>query len=410
MNNLKFVFTYLAFVFLACSDAGTMIQDQRVPPRPLTSAEQSIVTADNSFGFKLFASVNKSEAGNSMFISPVSVSMALGMTLNGANGTTRAAMMQTLEFGGMSQADINASYKSLITLLAGLDPKVTVQIANSIWHRPELIVEQQFKDANRIHFNAEVNSLNFSDPNAPNIINAWVSRSTNGKIEKIVPSSIPSEIVMYLINAIYFNGAWTESFATSATMDDLFTRSNGSKAACRMMYKKAKLDYSSAAGIQVVDLPYGNAGFSMTILLPAAGTNIDDFSNALTPQIWNSSISGLASREIELYLPKFKFEYDKTLNGMLKSMGMSVAFSTTDADFTNIDRRGQLYISEVKHKTYVQVDEEGTTAAAVTSVGIGATSIGQNTVMRIDRPFVFVIRERHSGTILFIGKIVEPKL
>jgi serpin B len=147
----------------------------------------------------------------------------------------------------------------------------------------------------------------------------------------------------------------------------------------------------------------------MTILLPALGTNIDDFAGKLTQQVWNSSTSGFASHEVDLYFPKFKFEYEKSLNDMLKSMGMSIAFSTTNADFTNIDKRGHLYISEVKHKTFVQVDEEGTEAAAVTSVGVGVTSVGPNTVMRVDRPFIFAIRENNSGTVLFIGKIVEPK-
>jgi len=399
----------LLLVGFACKDLGTIPQDQRIPLRPLTSAEKSIVTADNSFGFKLFAAVNKTEAAKSLFISPLSVSMALGMTLNGANGTTRDAMIQTLEFSGISQTDINASYKSLITLLSGIDPKVTLQIANSIWYRPELNVEQAFKDVNRLNFNAEINSLNFSDPNASSIINAWVDRSTNGKINKIVSDQIPSEIVMYLINAVYFKGTWTKTFDTSVTRDAVFTLPDGSHTSCKMMYQKGNLKYYADDQLQAVDLPYGDAGFSMTILLPAVGTNIDDFAGKLTQQGWNASTSNLVSREVELYLPKFKFEYEKGLNDMLKSMGMSVAFSPTQADFTNIDKRGQLYISEVKHKTFVQVDEEGTEAAAVTSIGVGMTSVGPNTVMRVDRPFIFAIRENNSGTILFLGKIVEPK-
>ncbi len=409
MTSRYSLFLFLLLGILACNDLGTTSLDQRVPPRPLTSSENAIVTADNSFGFKLFAAVNKSDAAKSVFISPLSVSMALGMTLNGANGSTRDAMIQTLEFTGMKQADINASYQSLIALLVGLDPKVTFQIANSIWHRPELNVEQAFRDANSTYFNAEINSLNFSDPNASKTINAWVDRCTHGKISEIVPTTIPAEIVMYLINAIYFKGTWTQSFDSSVTRDDLFTRIDGSHTTCKMMHQKKNLKYYADGQLQAVDLPYGDAGFSMTILLPAAGTNIDDFAAQLTPQIWNASTSGLVSRETELYLPKFKFEYEKPLNDMLKSMGMSIAFSLKDADFTNIDKRGQLYISEVRHKTFVQVDEEGTEAAAVTSVGVGATSVGQNLVMRVDRPFIFVIRENTSGTVLFIGKIVEPK-
>ncbi|MCX6141795.1 MAG: serpin family protein [Ignavibacteriales bacterium] len=266
MTRIALVFSsaLLLLTGFACKDLGTISQDQRVPLRPLTSAEKSIVSADNSFGFKLFAAVNKTEAAKSLFISPVSVSMALGMTLNGANGTTRNAMIQTLEFSGISQTDINASYKSLIALLSGIDPKVSLQIANSIWHRPELNVEQTFKDVNRLNFNAEINSLNFSDPNASNIINAWVNRCTNGKISKIISDQIPSEIVMYLINAIYFKGTWTKTFDASVTRDDVFTKPDGSHASCKMMYQKESMKYYADNQVQVVDLPYGDAGFSMT--------------------------------------------------------------------------------------------------------------------------------------------------
>ncbi len=195
MNTGYFSLGVLLILSLGCKDLGTSSDEQRIPSRPLTSTEKSLVTSDNSFGFKLFAAVNSSETGNSVFISPLSVSMALGMTLNGANGTTKDAMVQTLEFAGMSQSDINSSYKSLMDLLTNLDPKVKFQIANLIWHRPELNVEQAFIDINRQCFNAEVNSLNFNDPNAAKTINVWVDRSTNGKINEIVSDPIPSEIV-----------------------------------------------------------------------------------------------------------------------------------------------------------------------------------------------------------------------
>ena len=393
----------------ACKDLGTISQDQRVPPRPLTSAEKAIVTADNTFGFKLLTAVNKDETGKSVFISPVSVSMALGMTLNGANGSTKVAMIQTLEFAGLTQSDINASYKSLIALFSGLDPKVKFQIANSIWYRPDLIIEQQFKDVNTQHFNAQINSLNFSDPSAAKTINGWVDQNTNGKIKEIVPDPIPSYIVMYLINAVYFKGTWTYQFDPKYTLNDFFTVPDGSRKPCMMMSQKGKYKYLTNEEVQAIDLPYGDAGFSMTILLPKSGTNIDDFTNKLTQQQWATWTAGLQVKEGDIYLPKFKLEYDKKLNDVLKAMGMTVAFSPDQADFTNIDKRGGLFISEVKHKTFVQVDEEGTEAAAVTSVGIGRTSIGDTFIMRIDHPFIVIIRENNSGTILFIGKIVEPK-
>ncbi len=216
---------------------------------------------------------------------------------------------------------------------------------------------------------------------------------------------------MYLINAIYFKGSWTYQFDTSLTRDDFFTRSDGSRTPCKMMAQKITANYYTDAGMQAVELPYGDAGFSMAILLPTAGTKIDDFAGRLTQQGWSSCSGSFQKMEGSIYLPKFRLEYDKTLNDMLKAIGMAIAFSHQDANFTNIDKRGSLYISEVKHKTFIQVDEEGTEAAAVTSVGVGATSVRSNTfVIRIDRPFLFLIRENRSGTILFMGKIMEPTL
>jgi serine protease inhibitor len=400
----------LLVITLGCRDLGTPPDAQQSQSRPLTSLEQALVASDNTFGFKLFQSVNRDEAGKSVFISPVSVSMALGMTLNGANGTTRDGMAQALEFGGMSQTDINTSYKSLIALLINLDPKVKFQIANSIWYRPDLNVEQSFKDVNKENFDAEINSIDFSAPSAPKTINGWVDRNTNGKIKEIVPDPIPRDMVMYLINAIYFKGTWTYRFDSTKTRDDFFTLTDGSKKPCRMMSQGGSYSYYADDQVQAIDMPYGDAGFSTTIILPKAGTNIETFISQLTQQQWNTWIGQMGKTKGDVYLPKFKLEYKKKLNDMLIAMGMSSAFTPGVADFRNIDRRGGLFISEVMHKTFVQVDEEGTEAAAVTSVGVGRTSIGPSDtfVMRVDHPFVVVIREHHSGTILFIGKIVEP--
>jgi serine protease inhibitor len=402
----------LLIVALGCTDLGTPAGSQQDQSRPLTSMEQALVASDNTFGFKLFQSVNKSEAAQSVFISPVSVSMALGMTLNGANGTTRDAMARTLEFFGMAQADINSSYKTLIAHLINLDPKVKFQIANSIWYRPDLNVEQDFKDANKQYFGAEINSIDFSNPSAAKTINGWVDRNTNGKIKEIVPDPIPRDLVMYLINAIYFKGTWTYRFDSTQTRNDNFVLADGSRKPCRMMSQGGEFFYYADDQLQAIDMSYGDAGFSATILLPKTGTNIETFANQLTQQHWNTWIGQMIKSKGDIYLPKFKLEYKKQLNDMLIAMGMSIAFDPNSADFRNIDRRGSLSISEVMHKTFVQVDEEGTEAAAVTSVGISRTSVGpsDNFVMRVDRPFIFVIREHQSGTILFIGKILDPTL
>jgi serine protease inhibitor len=400
----------LLVIILGCRDLGTQSELQQGQSRPLTSLEKSLVASDNAFGFSLLTAVNRDETGRNLFVSPVSVSMALGMTMNGARGTTKDAMAQALEFNGLSQTDINSSYKSLIALLTNIDPKVTFQIANSIWHRPELNVEQSFKDVNKTFFDAEINSLNFSNPTAAKTINGWVDQNTHGKIKEIVPDPIADNLVMFLINAMYFKGTWTYRFDSTKTQNDFFTAADGTRKSCRMMVQGGTFSYFADDQLQAIDMPYGSAGFSATVLLPKTGTNIESFTSGLTQQQWNTLIGHLVRKKGEIQIPKFKLEYKKKLNDMLIAMGMGIAFKPDEADFRDIDKRGNLFISEVMHKTFVQVDEEGTEAAAVTSVGVGTTSVGPSDTffMRVDRPFLFVIREHQSGTILFIGKIVDP--
>ncbi|MFQ5866021.1 MAG: serpin family protein [bacterium] len=377
--------------------------------RDLTALEKSLVESDNKFGLKLFKEIIKEEKDKNVFISPLSVSMALGMTLNGANGETKAAMEQTLELAGMTTEEINQSYKSLIELLTNLDPKVIFQIANSIWCRQEITFEQEFINLNKTYFDALVQALDFNDPNSVNIINAWVEENTNGKIKEIV-DRIDSEIVMFLINAIYFKGTWTFEFDKDLTQDDLFTLPDGSQKTCKMMKLTGDLPYFENELFQAVDLPYGDALFSMTILLPKPQVDIDSLITEINQENWSQWMDSLSEQSVALSFPKFKLEYEIPLKEILKAMGMAIAFEPYQADFTKMYTGPEnVYISKVKHKTFVEVNEEGTEAAAVTSVEVGITSIGPSAIpMRVDRPFVFVIRENHSQTILFIGKIVEP--
>lgn len=378
--------------------------------RELTVAEKRLVETENKFGFKLFREIVRQEQNKNVFVSPLSVSMALGMTYNGANGSTETAMRQTLGFGDMTLPAINSSYKSLIELLSQLDPKVKFQLANSIWYRQEYTFEPEFINLNQTYFNAVVRGLNFNDPNAAKTINGWVEQSTNGKIKQIVDDPIAWETVMFLINAIYFKGIWTYQFDPQQTRDDQFNLLDGSKKSCRMMNLKADLPYFANAQFQAVDLPYGDADFSMTILLPNPQTPVDALVADLQHENWQLWTKSFAKQTGNLSLPKFTLEYDLTLNEVLKALGMGIAFSPEQADFTKMRQIRDLYISKVKHKTFVEVNEEGTEAAAVTSVEIGRTSIGDSFIMRVNRPFVLVIRENRSQSILFIGKILEPNL
>lgn len=402
LNYFLLVFVGIIFTHCAHNPVSPVARD-------LTVLEKRLVDSDNKFGLKLFQEIIKEEGDKNVFISPLSVSMALGMTLNGANGETREAMEQTLELAGMTTEEINHSYSSLIELLTHLDARVLFQIANSIWYRHEFTFEEEFINLNKTYFDAVVRALDFDDPNSVNIINAWVEENTNGKIKEIV-DRIDPEIVMFLINAIYFKGTWTYEFDKELTQDDFFNLPDGSQKSCKMMNLTGELHYFENEAFQAVDLPYGNELFSMTILLPKPQNDIDSLISEIDQENWDQWMNSLSKQTVDLSFPKFKLEYELLLNKILKTLGMAIAFDQYQADFTKMyTGPGNVYISKVKHKTFVQVDEEGTEAAAVTSVEVGLTSVEPSGIrMRVDHPFIFVIRENHSQTILFVGKIVEP--
>lgn len=401
----RLLFLALLVSYLAgCTDPVSM--EEPPPEVNLSQAEQHLVEADNRFGLHLFRQLSQTDAGKNVFISPLSVSMALGMTLNGAAGETRTAMEKTLELAGLSGDEINASYRSLIDVLTTLDDKVTVEIANSIWHREGFAVEQDFLDVNRTFFDAEVQALDFSHPQAADMINAWVEEKTHSKIKKIVNAPIPAGVKMYLINATYFKGDWRTQFDEDDTRDDVFRKADGTTVPVSMMnMTDVSFPMLQTEHFQAIDLPYGDSLFSMTILLPNEPYSIDDIAADLTAENWIAWTSQLASQRLDLLqMPKFKLEYEKSLVEALAAMGMDIAFGGS-ADFSRINRYAGLSISDVKHKTFVEVDEKGTEAAAVTSV-VMVDSIGP--MLRIDRPFIFAIREQATGTILFIGKMADP--
>jgi len=256
-----------------------------------------------------------------------------------------------------------------------------------------------------------VRAMNFADPNAAKIINGWVYDNTNGKIEEIVDDPINPMIVMFLINAIYFKGTWTYQFDEDSTKDTLFTLPDGTKKPCKMMEQRGFYKHFSNDDFQAIDLPYGDGDFSMTIFLPNLNTDIDSLIAEFDPENLNYWLSRFSSDSGDIFIPKFKLEYELGLNQVLKTMGMEIAFNPGLADFSKMYRGGGVWIDTVKHKTYVEVNEEGTEAAAVTSVEMREVSIDPPDFrMRVDRPFIFLIRENVSQTILFIGKIVEPTL
>ena len=410
---------WLATASLACAAGCSEGQPFTRPiaglPRDLTPSETRLVAVGNDFAFRLFGAIAAQASPDSnLFVSPLSVGMALGMTYNGAAGTTRAAMQGALGLGDMSLHDVNQAYRGVIDLLRGLDPRVAFTLANSIWYRQGVSFTQAFLDTCSTYFGATVRGLDFTSAGAAPTINGWVSDQTRGKITSIVPDVIPSAMVMYLINAVYFKGDWVTQFDKDLTAPGPFTLAGGASAPVPMMrfQSEARVRTARDAAVQVLDLRYGGGAFSMTIVMPFDAGAMDTLVASLDRQRWDAWVAALDSAEAVVVLPKFKLTYGLRLNDVLSGLGMGVAFVPCDggpgdcADFTGMRPVRDLYVSEVMHKTFVDVNEEGTEAAAVTSVGIGTTSAPQAIV--IDRPFLFAIRERFSGTILFLGRIMNP--
>jgi serine protease inhibitor len=376
--------------------------------RPLSVQEQKTVSSSNDFAFRSFAELSKVEEAENIFISPLSISMALTMAYNGADGTTKDAIRQTLGFELNSDEEINQSFKDLVALLQGIDRKVIFTSANSLWHDRNFKLQAPFVQLNKDYFNATVQGLDFASPAAVGQINNWVKSSTNNKIDKII-EDIQREQVLFLINAIYFKGTWTYPFDKKLTkagdfyLEDRTTITHPPF----MTLKKGEYLYYADNSKQLIDLPYGNEQYSMTIVVPNGHNSVGQLIPELNAANLNNWLGSGTKRTWDLHMPKFKLEYEEKLNDMLTTLGMGVAFSG-GADFSRmLEGQTKLAISEVKHKTFVEVNEEGTEAAAVTSVGMEVTSMPSS--ITINRPFVFLIREKASGTILFIGKLMQPK-
>jgi serine protease inhibitor len=374
-------------------------------PRQLTVGEQAVVRNANAFGFDLFKAVYAADPNPNVFLSPLSASMALGMTANGAAGETWEGMRRALRFEGISETEINESYRGLMDLLLDLDPRVTVRIGNSVWSKQGIPFEPAFYDAVKNFFNAEANELDFANPSSVDVINGWARDATNGRIQKVI-ETIEPEHIMFLMNALYFKGKWAGQFKASDTRPRPFTLANGSRVDVPTMVRpSAHLMRTATSEYQAFELAYGGNAFAMTVVLPAPGRTLSQLVTSLDGSAWDALVAGLDSAKLEVQMPRFRYEYETFLNQPLAGMGMETAFSGR-ADFTRLTPLDGVCIHFVKQNTFVEVNEEGTEAAAVTTVGMGVTSAPMPIV--VDRPFLFVIRERHSGTILFTGAIGDP--
>lgn len=399
-----------AFVWLmGCSENVDPVDDNEPVLRDLTPQEESLILSSNEFAFDLFHELNDPVQTGNLFFSPLSVQYALAMTLNGSDQETYEAIREVLKNQTLNEQEINESYQSLTKFLLRIDKTVLLKIANSIWYRKDLTVKEAFKQAIQIHYDAGISGLDFSDPGARDEINGWVSNKTEGLIGDLI-DQIPAGVVMYLINAIYYKADWKYQFDESLTQDGPFFLDDGSQIQTELMtVEDAQVGYYRNDNLRLVDIPYGNGQFSMTILLPSSNRTLKDLYDSFNENAFKNWVSQLQNAKSTLIMPKFRIEYKTLLNDALSSMGMGIAF-TGQADFSRLfEEPLDLYISRVIHQAVIEVNEEGSEAAAATAVEIMETSLPpEPQIITINQPFIFMIREKFSGTILFAGKLMDP--
>ncbi|MGE0021374.1 MAG: serpin family protein [Draconibacterium sp.] len=393
------------FVFTAC-DLNKTIDE---PEINISEKTARLLEAENDFGFELFQLVYASETEHeNIMLSPLSVSLALAMTYNGANDETKTAMEKTLKVYGLTPDDINKSYFDLVNAIKSLDPKVLLEIANAIFYRNDFVVENNFVNTNRQYYNAEISALDFNSPQAVNTVNNWVAEKTHDKIKTILDRITPQQ-VMFLLNAIYFKGTWTKEFNSKSTELQLFYPETDSNIQTETMQRVDTLLYTSNNLFSAVQLSYGKGSYNMYVFLPNHDKKLQDIVDNLNADNWETWMKSFSeTQNVDIKFPKFKYGYEIKLNNVLTEMGMGVAF-TSAADFTGINRSGSLNIDYVKHKSFIEVNEEGTEAAAVTIVAIERNSVEpQKIPFYVNRPFFYAITEKSTGAVLFMGTVKNP--
>ncbi|MBP1993220.1 serpin family protein [Paenibacillus eucommiae] len=380
--------------------------------------DSRISEAHLAFAFDLYREIQKTQAdpdAKNDFLSPVSIATALAMTANGASGATLEAMEKVLHLQGIDAKERNHGYEVMLDLLTHSGKEIRLAIANSLWAKEDLSFNKDFKQLNKDYYRAEINSLNLQAPEAADQINNWVRKHTEGKIDKIIEKPIDRDAILFLLNAIYFNANWAVPFNETATEAKTFTGPDQSKSEVQMMFSKSKYDYlenegsGESAGFQAVRIPYVGNDLSMLVFLPDKETTLEEFLKQLTPDNWNTWLGSMKPAMGELRLPRFQMEYELTLNDTLKALGMERAFDRQQADFSAmISLSDNVFIQEVKHKSYIDVQEKGTEAAAVTSIEAKAASAeppAASFEMEVNRPFFFAIHDKRTSSILFMGSV-----
>ncbi len=403
------IFCIITVFFTSCSKTDDNLPTEPVPI-DLTQEQVTLIESENTFAFDIFNKIiRNATAGENVVISPLSISYALSMTLNGANGGTRDSILKALRLIGITPEAINSSYKDLTHALLTVDTRVLISIANSVWTENDFIVKQNFIDILTNYYDAESQSFDINDPAVPGRINTWIADNTNGLIKNMI-DRLEDNTVMLLINAIYFKGKWKSQFDKAKTEQMAFYKPGGSSVDVPMMKQKTEFKVYQGSGFVLAEFPYGQGNFVMDVILPDSQDGLNNLVSSVTGANFSGWISQMAKREIDLSFPRFKYEFKKKLKDVLTDMGMGIAF-WDGADFSNISEQYDLLINEVTHQAFIETNEEGTEAAAATVVEIGVTSAPPPPLeLKLDHPFIYIIRESSTNSILFMGRVTDPSL
>jgi serpin B len=403
-KNLKAVLPIILVTVILAACTAPAMEPKRAYDEGKIDSE--FVGGMTSFAFDMFRELSREETGENIFISPLSISTALTMTYNGSGGKTREEMKLVLGYEGFSDETSNDSFENLIPYLTQADEKTIIDISNSIWYREGEAIGEDFLELNKRVFDASIEAIDFQKPDSADIINGWIEDATKGKINKMIEPPISPDVVMYLINAVYFKGEWTNAFDEERTYETKFTEEAGEQKTVEMMSNKTTVDFGETKDFKIARLPYGNEKLSMYLVLPEGGQTIDELIENLDAELWEKMKRSISETEdLVLGIPKFKMDYGiKNLNDTLIAMGMEKAFEA-EADFSGI--RDDLFISRVLHKAVIEVNEKGSEAAAVTVVEMLESAVAEDPAMFVaDRPFIFMITDDVHGDILFMGKYI----
>jgi serpin B len=395
-------FLPLALLVAACQ-SNDISKDNEPNLRTLSAAENQVSMGSNQFAFSLFKIIQKEELENT-FISPLSVSTALAMTLNGAEGETQQSILNTIDYGNFPATEVNQAYKDITSLLMSMDNRVELGLANSVWHSNRFTVERDFANIITDSYDGTVQSLDFTNKDeSKQIINRWVEQKTGDRIKNLI-EEISDNQAMFLINAIYFKGDWTYQFDKTKTFNAPFYTPTGQSTANLMFSKDVKMNLYANNEVQLVDIPYGNEQFNLTVIIPHEASNLKDVISHLNTEDFSSWLDQATEETLALELPKFKMDWKMDLKNKLGELGMRMR------GFPKLfEEELDLEISAVIHQSFIEVNEEGSEAAAATAVSVTeVTSVQPPQKITLDKSFVFLIRERQSGVILFIGQLIDP--